>query len=223
MSSILTALKRLETEAEPAAGSTLPDWLNQPEAVPGRLARIQAFFNVTGRWWLVAAMVLAAAAALAAVWITQPVPEPLRAGAGPKAVSPVRPAPAKAPVQPPAHSALPAVVPPQSRPVPTGTSPPVMPWAQTAPPPVQATSKAVPAGPAAPASPVLAPPPAPAGLTLQAISWAPGAESRIAVVNGQILHLGGEIDGYRVKAIEPDAVTVCRGGECFGLAFDVAR
>ena len=224
MSSILTALKRLEAETEPAAGRTLPDWLSQPEAAPGRPVRIQAFFNGTGRWWLVAAMVLAAAAALAAVWIAQPVPEPLQTGVQSMAASPVRTAPAEAPDRPPIQ--LPAHLTPAPRPGPpaSGASPPVMPWAHTASPPVQATRKAAPAGPAAPVSPpAFAPPPAASGLTLQAISWAPRAESRIAVVSGQILRVGDEIDGYRVKAIEPDAVTVCRGQACFGLAFDVSR
>jgi type II secretory pathway component PulC len=61
------------------------------------------------------------------------------------------------------------------------------------------------------------------GLSLQAVSWATRARDRIAVVNGQVLRQGDDIEGYTVRDIDSDAVVLCRSGECHRLAFAFGR
>ena len=93
-----------------------------------------------------------------------------------------------------------------------------MPWAENL------ARPAVPAAPlpavlpasSAPSLPLL---PADAGLTLQAVTWSAQAGKRLAVVSGQILRAGDDIDGYRIQEITPDAAILCRSGQCYRLAF----
>lgn len=47
---------------------------------------------------------------------------------------------------------------------------------------------------------------------LQAISWNPDKEKRIAVINGLICHEGDLVGEYTVKQIDPDDVVLSRGG-----------
>jgi hypothetical protein len=52
---------------------------------------------------------------------------------------------------------------------------------------------------------------------LQAIAWSNSAESRIAVINGQILREGGSIEGVRVTRIDMDEVIVQEGSNKWKL------
>ena len=54
------------------------------------------------------------------------------------------------------------------------------------------------------------------GFTLSGILW--DAASPIAILNGQMLHVGDELDGYRVLEIAPDHVAVSDGVETFQLS-----
>ena len=53
------------------------------------------------------------------------------------------------------------------------------------------------------------------GLVLSGILW--DAQAPVAILNGQMLHLGEELDGFRVTLITSDAVTVTDGTETFQL------
>ena len=53
------------------------------------------------------------------------------------------------------------------------------------------------------------------GLTLSGIIW---DETRpMAIINGQMVHVGGECEGYRVTEIGPDRISVTDGIETFQL------
>jgi hypothetical protein len=56
-------------------------------------------------------------------------------------------------------------------------------------------------------------------LRLQGISFNPSAPS--AVVNGRVLYLGDTVNGFRLTAISPVAVTLERGTE--SLVLDLSR
>lgn len=56
-------------------------------------------------------------------------------------------------------------------------------------------------------------------LTLQAIAWAEDPQSRIAVINGQILREGESIDDVIIDGIKEDRVIVRKGMEVMALLF----
>lgn len=226
MSSILDALKRLENEGRNAAEASPASWVEGAEAPPGRLTRLQEVLLVQGRKWLTASALLAAL--VVAVWIGWRVIsiKPEASPPVPAAIPPeTKPMPAQAPpverskADPGMSRAEPARRPPAK----TAPLASPMPWAEShstpiiAPPP---TPKASPPALAPPPSDGSLPPlPAEIGLSLQAVSWAARAQDRIAVVNGQIMRQGDDIDGYTVRDIDADAVVLCRSGECYRLAF----
>ena len=56
-------------------------------------------------------------------------------------------------------------------------------------------------------------------INLQAISWAPGAERRIAVINNSIVKEGDRVSGFLVFKINRDDVILSEGGELWKLNF----
>jgi hypothetical protein len=68
-------------------------------------------------------------------------------------------------------------------------------------------------------APVVASPPPAEPWRLQGISFNPNAPS--AVVNGRVLYLGDTVNGFRLTAISPVAVTLERGTE--SLVLDLSR
>ncbi len=67
------------------------------------------------------------------------------------------------------------------------------------------------------------PPPSPMptdpSITLQAIAWAEAPQSRMAVINGQILREGESLEGIIVDRIKEDRVIVRKGAETMILLF----
>jgi hypothetical protein len=226
LSSILDALKRLEAERRTSGDIPPPAWLDRAEVRPGRLARFQESMLIGGRKWLAAGMLLAALAV--AVWIGWRTVSSSPQAPAPAVVSGMpEPKPVLADVppaqrQPPKPAVSPST--PASRPS-VKTAPPAspMPWAESHSTPVIAAPPTPAASPPALAPPPsdgsLPPLPAEVGLSLQAVSWAARAQERIAVVNGQIMRQGDDIEGYTVRDIDADAVVLCRSGECHRLAF----
>lgn len=53
------------------------------------------------------------------------------------------------------------------------------------------------------------------GLVLSGILW--DAQAPVAILNGQMLHIGEELDGLRITHIATDSVTVTDGAETFQL------
>jgi hypothetical protein len=53
------------------------------------------------------------------------------------------------------------------------------------------------------------------GLTLSGILWDPSAP--IAVINGHMVQVGQEVDGYQVTAISNDRVSLTDGTQTFQL------
>ena len=53
------------------------------------------------------------------------------------------------------------------------------------------------------------------GLTLSGIMW--DATAPIAIINGEMLHVGEQVDGYRLVEITPDRVSVTDDAETFQL------
>ena len=49
------------------------------------------------------------------------------------------------------------------------------------------------------------------GLEVQALSWDPNPQSRIAVINSRLCREGDRIGSYRIETISPDDVVVARG------------
>lgn len=102
---------------------------------------------------------------------------------------------------------FPAPPPRRTEPRPTSEATPAAPSPTNAVASEPATNPPVPAPVPAPA-----PPPSPfADLKLQSIIFREGKPS--AVINGDMVSVGDKIRGARVLAIEPQAVTVQRGGE----------
>jgi hypothetical protein len=58
-------------------------------------------------------------------------------------------------------------------------------------------------------------------LKLQAISWSQNPANRIAVINGNILREGAELEGYSISRIAKDEVVVRKGGEEWKLVFNL--
>jgi len=61
------------------------------------------------------------------------------------------------------------------------------------------------------------------GLELQAVSWAPSAADRMAVINGSIIREGGSIEGYFVVRIEADEVIVRKDLSDWRLVFNLKK
>ena len=57
------------------------------------------------------------------------------------------------------------------------------------------------------------------GLALQAISWSPVPDERLAVINNGIIHENEAIDGYRLVAIGQDSVILGKNGQKWRLSF----
>ena len=139
--------------------------------------------------------------------------------------------PAEAPRQADAPSATVASAPAPPASVAPRTIPPAtyaaphLPLAQppaTAPARSAAPGVAAPAGAAAPAREA-APPPPPAPLvpetvyTLQAVTQQDGVP--VAIVNGQLVRVGDEVEGARVLRIEPESVELEKGGRRIVVGF----
>ena len=140
-------------------------------------------------------------------------------------VSVAKPAPEPLPVVPAPPQTKTAAPKPAPTPQPgvTATKPvPPLPVERTpAPPsprrPPQAEKKAAkPSVPATPSLPVLT-----SDLKLQAISWAPAAGDRLAVINGNIVREGASLEGYVIVQINREEVKVRKGAEQWRLVFDL--
>jgi hypothetical protein len=230
LSSILDALRRLDTDGRSAAEDAPVTWMDRSEARRGGLARLQEALLMSGRKWLTAGVllvVLGGGAWAGWRWIS------------PKSVEPT-PTLASAPAEtkPPILAEAPPVPRPPAKPVAARETPARRPAAKMAPPPTampwaETRAPRVVVAPVAPrGAPLVAPSPAEdllpllpteIGLSLQAVSWATRAQDRIAVVNGQILHQGDDIEGYTVRDIDSDALVLCRSGECYRLRFAFGR
>lgn len=64
-------------------------------------------------------------------------------------------------------------------------------------------------------------PPEDAKLRLEAIVWAESPESRFAVINGQIIRVGGSMEGISITAIERDHVAARSSGREWKMKFTV--
>ena len=53
------------------------------------------------------------------------------------------------------------------------------------------------------------------GLALSGILW--DTQSPLAIINGQMLHIGDEVDGYHVTEITPERVAISDGTDTFQL------
>lgn len=51
------------------------------------------------------------------------------------------------------------------------------------------------------------------GLEIQALVWSPNPDSRMAVINGAILHASGSIEDMTITHIGEDYIVVRKGGE----------
>lgn len=226
MSSILDALRRLDTDGRSAAEDAPMTWMDRSEGPRGGLVRLQQAMLMSGRKWLTASVllvVLGGGAWAGWRWISSKSVEPTSAPASaPGEAKPSILAEAPPVPRPPDRPVAAKETPPRRPPAKVAPPPTAMPWAETRPPRVVVA-------PVAPkAAPPVSPPssedslpllPTEIGLSLQAVSWATRARDRIAVVNGQVLRQGDDIEGYTVRDIDADAVVLCRSGECYRLAF----
>ena len=53
------------------------------------------------------------------------------------------------------------------------------------------------------------------GMALSGILW--DTKSPLAIINGQMLHIGDEVDGYHVTEITPERVAITDGADTFQL------
>jgi type II secretory pathway component PulC len=58
-------------------------------------------------------------------------------------------------------------------------------------------------------------------ITLQAISWAPNPQKRIAVINNRILRQRDMVAGYRIDTINQDDVVLSDKGKKWKLVFRI--
>jgi hypothetical protein len=216
----------LDTDGRSAAEDAPVTWMDRSEASRGGLARFQEAMLMSGRKWLTAGVllvVLGGGAWAGWRWIS------------PKFVEPT-PTPASAPAEtkPPILAEAPPVPRPPAKPVAAREIPARRPAAKMAPPPAampwaETRAPRVVVAPVPPkGAPLVAPSsaedslpllPTEIGLSLQAVSWATRAQDRIAVVNGQIIRQGDDIEGYTVRDIDSDALVLCRSGQCYRLRF----
>ena len=231
MSSILKALKRVETDPDqggPGPTGAPPPWTVRTRLRPPWTDRIWEWALLRGR--LVLALVLAGTMAGAilfgSVWLslfpgaveTGPLlRETDKTASRPLAASPRLAQDQKVPKPE-------SVARPPKKLVPIPAVPrPVIPGPVASPlslKPIVSADTPQPRMLQPPASPeAVLPMPESAGLTAQAISWSPEAGKRITVINERVLHIGDTVKGYTVKEIEPDRITLVRNGTAHGLVF----
>jgi outer membrane biosynthesis protein TonB len=153
--------------------------------------------------------------------VTRSISQPSQKVPVPKTPSstPVRPQPIK---QPPKATAPAPPVKTQPKPVMPADKPAPAPVVKKKPPapakkPPPAKKKtAQQRGPVTASLPVLK-----TELELQAISWAPAAGDRLAVINGNIVREGASLEGYVIVQIDKDEVAVQKGAEQWKLVFDL--
>jgi hypothetical protein len=227
MSSILTALKKLETESGKPPSETLPSPIFlRPVPRTYRGSRRLLFKSI-------GAVALLALCAGGGFFLFKPSPIPVSA--------PVLLSTRKKPAMAPKATArsLPAAAVAQAKNPPPAISPVQKPHIQKPQIPVPKLPKlqkaekpqAQPMAPKSPVAPntpkALLPASVPvfpvkdSGLKLQALSWSPDPSRRMAVVNGQILREGSSIDGKNVERIEKDAVVFRQGTVLQRLNFSI--
>ncbi|MFP4030213.1 MAG: general secretion pathway protein GspB [Desulfococcaceae bacterium] len=57
------------------------------------------------------------------------------------------------------------------------------------------------------------------GLQIQALVWSPAPDSRMAVINGAVLHTGGSVADVTVTHIGEDYVVIRKEGELLRVDF----
>ncbi len=231
MSSILKALKKLDDELPRKRRSVI--WPSGSRSRKGiRRWDISAGRSTAVLWGLLAVAVVAAAGGLflyfskpapesrteTTVAVTRPISKPDQTSSAPK---PTATPPARLPAKKPSKTAAPQ---------PDRQATPAAPVAKPAPsptvkkkpaPPVRKPSSeekktAKPSVPATTSLPILT-----SELKLQAISWAPAAGDRLAVINGNIVREGASLEGYVIVKIEKEEVAVRKGSEQWRLVFDL--
>ena len=250
MSSILKALKKVESSGPEAPGPRL-SLRPAPELPPSRRRRRPLLWGASA-----AGLVLAAVAVyLFGAPSERTSPEPAAgAGRAVQAKLPAAPAPA-----PPPRSAAPPPSPPEPAPAPAPQAPAVAPPEpapeaaaplqapppaarirprEAAPPPAPESRPApAPRGPSGQERPASArPAPAPARsaedslsrlddskLKVMAIAWAEEPGRRLAVVNGHILREGGSVDGYTVTRIRRDDLVVSDGNRSWRVELNLRQ
>ncbi len=233
MSSILEALKKLETESvEEEPGRTTSGGADAGQPPPAPAAGPRG----SGRSVLYFALGFLAAACVILLVFIQPVRRtPEKSVPAPRAPAPMKETPPPAghapsgEMDPPGPSAT-AAGPPDQPAVPSPTAlrketlpeRPAAPRKETPPAAVAPLSKPS-AGPdrssrAAPGSAVEAPA-AESVLKLQAIAWSEDPGRRIAVINGRIVHEGQSMDGKTVDRIGKDTVVLRAGEKAWTLEF----
>jgi general secretion pathway protein B len=218
MSTILKALRKLETQSRPSPDSGGASPLRKI-SIPAETcaARIPVRVRAT-------AIVLLIAAVAVFGWLRWPKEKPVAPpGGGAPIETSVSPASAEA--DSPGHAAgtteWTAAVAPQRA---VGQAPPSWPLA-TAPRPADKIEEAEGASPLDPVSggrerPVDVTHPAAGGtLTVQAIAWSAEKRNRVAVINGQVLHEGEAIGRIRLSRIEKDHVVLIDDGRSWKVEF----
>lgn len=152
------------------------------------------------------------------VAVTRPISKPDQTDLAPKPATELPPSTATPP-QPKNAGPAPA---PRSKPAASANRPvPPVPVERTpAPPPRRpppAEKKAArPSASETPSLPILT-----SDLKLQAISWAPAAGDRLAVINGNIVREGATLEGYVIVQIDREEVAVRKGADQWRLVFDL--
>lgn len=224
MSSILDALKKLETESGRQLGTDDANAFNPRQALQRQLKtrpRIRA--------WMLVLPVCSLLLITGWLWYTrQPASRPVASPAVAPVVAKTQ-TPAKiARPAPPATLAKPTlpsrIQRPRPRPEPVvnasprpESSPPFT-AEQVAPDRKRADDTvSQPADNRRPVVSELAPFPQDGGLTLQALAWAPSPESRFAVINTRIVREGQRIEAVTVVRIEPEQVVLRQAGKLWQL------
>ncbi len=245
MSSILEALKKVESTGPEAAGPR-PSLRTAPGPRPRRRLRRPLLWGA-----LAAGGVLAAAAgyvlvtsperhapappaqaggAVQARLPSPPEPPPPSAAPAPPAASPpaaAPPAPAAVPPAPAVEAPLPVQAPPPSARIRPPETPP------GAPPAAEARRAPAPRASSVPTRQAPAPPPRSAEdslsrlddskLKVMAIAWAEDAGRRLAVVNGHIVREGESVDGYTVTRIRRDDLVVSDGSRSWRVELNLRQ
>lgn len=220
MSSILDALKKVETESGRQLGADDANAFSPRQALRRQLStgpRIRTWMRVLP----VCCLLLVAGLYY---WIAhQSSSNPVSlvvAHSQPSGEMALPASPVVDPFAPPAKMALPVPhVAPVKPVVPPRISPPPLPEPVVSPPsfPEPAVSPIPQPADHAPPVPELAPFPQDGGLTLQALAWAPSPESRFAVINTRIVREGQQIEAVTVVRIEPEQVVLRQAGKLWQL------
>lgn len=237
MSSILSALKKLEKESARQDGALSPAALDSRRILKRKITPT----GPNRRLWVAFFTVLAVAGALFFIVAQWRPPRPVMVTAANKGEQevPTRPpvlkventppiapkeAPAPPPLLPPATKApagntVPVNMPKRPEPI-TPFSMPSGGRAVSAPLPAPAKKQPSPSQTAAPSAPAdLKSLPADAGLKLQAMAWAANPEGRFAVINSQIVREGDSVGEVTVERIEQEKVVVRKGGSIYQLMY----